>query len=111
MSATANAGAEEHRVVFRIPRDAAGNVAQPDMSLDDILSGGEMYPIQAFVADMKAGLLSSYKTALSLSGDAILVGLLSQRLSALELAAPVALPRPGDLLSARSALRLWQRQG
>ena len=55
MSAKSGTGAEEQRVVFRIPRDAAGNVVQPDMSLNDILSTGEMYPIQAFVADMKAG--------------------------------------------------------
>lgn len=54
MSAKAKMGAEEPRVVFRIPRDAAGNVAQPDMSLGDILSRGEMYSIRAFVDDMNA---------------------------------------------------------
>ena len=49
-----NAGAEEQRVVFRIPRDAAGNVAQPDMTLNDILSAGTCIR-SAFVNDMEAG--------------------------------------------------------
>ena len=73
MSSDPNAGAEEQRVVFRIPRDAAGNVVQPDMSLSDILSAGDMYPIQAFVNDMEVPCRRRFQVAYGGDAESVLL--------------------------------------